>query len=259
MKGKLLFLGTGGSLGVPIVGCECMVCSSSSPFNKRFRPSALIEIEEKRFLIDAGPDFRSQLLKYQIKALDGVLLTHAHHDHTAGVDDLRVLYYRSQRSLPLLLSGETAEEIKLRYSYIFQSGHAYDQLTPRLTLQLLPDLEGEVTFEGFRVQYVTYKQGGMSVNGFRFGDFAYLSDIRDFSPTIFNQLKGVKTLVISALRHQSSRLHFSVDEAVSFADELGVKKGWITHISHELDHDETNKYLPPHIRVAYDGLQIDFG
>jgi phosphoribosyl 1,2-cyclic phosphate phosphodiesterase len=258
MRGRLLFLGTGGSLGIPMVGCDCPVCSSNSPLNKRWRPSVLVKIDGKQFLIDAGPDFRSQALHYHIKTLDGVLLTHAHHDHTAGIDDLRVFYYKMRRPLPVLLSNETAEDIKMRYYYIFQSGHPYEKFTARLDLQILPASEGDTIFEGVPITYVTYEQGGMAVNGFRFGNLAYLSDIRNFPSTIFKHLIGIKILVISALRHDPSPLHFSVDEAIDFAREVGAEMVWLTHISHELDHDQTNNYLLSHIRVAYDGLEIDF-
>lgn len=252
MKGKLIFLGTGGSVGVPVIGCSCEVCHSSDTANQRLRPSALLRIDQRQFLIDAGPDFRMQALRIGLAKLDGLLLTHAHHDHTAGIDDLRPIYYRRQNPLPVLLSAETAQDIRMRYNYLFQS------TVPRFYLQLLPDQAGAVVFENIPIQYVTYIQGGMLVNGYRIGDLAYLSDIRHFSPSIFEHLEGVRYLVISALRHTPSPLHFSVDEAIDFARQLKAEKVWLTHISHELEHHQTNAYLPAHIRLAYDGLEIDF-
>lgn len=256
MKGKLIFLGTGGSVGVPMIGCSCDVCRSSDPLNHRLRPSALLRIQNKQFLIDAGPDFRLQALRTGLTHLDGLLLTHAHHDHTAGIDDLRPIYYRRESPLPVLLSDETAKEVRLRYGYLFDSRH--EDFIPRFNLHLLRDEAGEIVFENLLIHYVTYKQGGMSVNGYRIGELAYLSDIRHFPSSIFERLQGVKILIISALRYTPSPLHFSVDEAIDFAKQLKAEQVWLTHLSHELEHHQTNAYLPSHIRLAYDGLEIDF-
>ncbi len=255
MKGKLTFLGTGGSMGVPVLGCLCEVCQSHDRLNQRLRPSVLIQIECQLFLIDPGPDFRLQALKNGITKLNGLLLTHAHHDHTAGMDDLRPICYRRQDPLPILLSSETAQDLQTRYSYLFQSKteHSHSQFA----LKLLPDQAGIVNFENIPIQYVSYMQGEMLVNGYRIGDFAYLSDIRHFSRSIFKHLQGVRYLVISALRYTLSTVHFSVDEAIDFARTLKAQKVWLTHISHDLEHHQTNRYLPNHMSLAYDGLEID--
>jgi phosphoribosyl 1,2-cyclic phosphate phosphodiesterase len=258
MKKKLLFLGTGGSVGIPVIGCSCAVCHSKEPRNQRLRPSVLLQLGNRQFLIDAGPDFRLQALRYEITALDGVLLTHAHHDHTAGMDDLRPIYYRRHSPLPILLSAETAQELHLRFSYLFQPNPGHENFTHRFRLQILPEAAGHVSFEDVEVQYMTYSQGGMSVNGFRVGDLAYLSDIRHYSPSIFDHLFGVRYLIISALRYTPSPLHFSVDEAIDFAKKVQAKQVWLTHISHDLEHNQTNAYLPANMCLAYDGLQIEF-
>lgn len=258
MMGKLTFLGTGGSVGVPIVGCSCAVCHSDSPFNKRLRPSVLIQVAQKIFLIDAGPDFRLQALRQGISTLDGVLFTHAHHDHTAGIDDLRPIYYRRDRPLPFLLSNETAQEIQTRFPYMFSSKTSPESFVSPIQLQLLPAQSGQVVFEGLAVQYMTYEQGGMAVNGFRLGNLAYISDIRNYPKTIFDDLNGVKILILSALRYTHSPLHFSVDEAIDFAKEVKAEEVWLTHISHDLEHLQTNAYLPSTMRLAYDGLSIQF-
>lgn len=259
MIGQLIFLGTGGSMGVPVIGCRCAVCLSTNPFNQRLRPSALLKIDDKKILIDAGPDFRMQALRQNISSLDGLILTHAHHDHTAGVDDLRALYYKREGPLPILLSEETSKELLMRFAYLFNTNPYRKDPRSRLSLQILKDKQGEDIFEGIKFSYVTYEQGGMLVNGFRFGSMAYLSDIRNYEESIFDYLVGVETLIISALRFTSSPLHFSVDEAVDFANRINAKAVWLTHISHELDHEKANAYLPEHIKLAYDGLTIDFG
>lgn len=256
MKGKLLFLGTGSSVGVPIIGCKCAVCQSNNRLNKRLRPSALVTFENKRFLIDVGPDFRQQALTNQISDVDGILFTHSHYDHSGGIDELRVLAYLQKKPLPILLSNETYEDIKKRFFYLFPP---FDKGPSKFDIHLLPSNEGSIQFEESEIRYISYVQANMLVNGFCFGSLAYLSDIREFSPSIFDHLRGIDTLVISALRYESTALHFSVEEAIYFINKVGAKRAWLTHLSHDIDHEGGNALLPPHIRLAYDGLEIEFG
>lgn len=256
MNAKLLFLGTGGSMGIPVIGCKCPVCKSDSSYNKRLRPSALLIVDGKRILIDCGPDFKEQALRYEIDQLDGIIVTHAHHDHTAGFDELRIYSLRSHQAIPCLLSPDTLTDLKRRFYYIFDKNSSYTATTAKFQLQLLERERGEISFLGLNIRYFSYKQGGMLINGFRFGNLAYVSDIREYPETIFEDLKGIETLVISALRFSPTPLHFSVDEAIDFARRTGAKKTWLMHIAHELDHEKTNVYLPADIRLAYDGLVI---
>jgi phosphoribosyl 1,2-cyclic phosphate phosphodiesterase len=258
IPGHFLFLGTGGSMGIPVIGCHCRVCTSDSPCNQRLRPSGLVTIENKKLLIDCGPDFRLQALRHHLDTLDGLLLTHAHHDHIAGIDELRIYYMRSKTPLPCLLSNKTAADLRARYSYIFDTANDLNKLTSRLALQEIVHPQGMTTFEGIPIGYMTYEQGGMLVNGFRFGNFAYVSDIRHYPENIFESLKGVEILVLSALRHTPSYFHFSIDEAIAFAKRAGAKQTWLTHIAHDLEHEETNAYLPSNVRMAYDGLELNF-
>ena len=253
---KFTFLGTGASAGIPVIGCECKVCRSFSSYNKRSRSAALIETATGKYLIDAGPDFRTQALAHDLKSLKGLIITHAHFDHIAGFDDLKALCFRSFDPLPILLSKETSAHVNRMFSYLFtdlstglSSGRFYEYI--------LPELHGKLEFEGLELSYVTYYQAGMSVNGFRIGNLAYLSDIKEFDSAIFNYLQGVETLIISALRHGPSNQHLSINEAILFAKNIAAKKVYMTHISHDLDHDETNDYLPPHVELAYDGLVIE--
>lgn len=259
-EARFLFLGSGGSMGIPVVGCACAVCKSSMTQNKRLRPSAVIKIGSRTILIDSGPDFRIQALKYGITHIDGVILTHAHHDHTAGVDELRIFTLRSGKPLPCLLSLETLRELKIRFYYIFNERCGPDgvKLTTNLALHCMEEDIGRIVFEGMKVNYISYSQGGMQVNGFRFGNLAYVTDIKEYTPEIFASLKGVKTLILGALRHTPSHLHFTVDDAVSFAKKVGAEKTWLTHIAHELDHERTNAYLPESIHLSYDGLELHF-
>ncbi len=260
VKARFLFLGTGGSMGVPLIGCSCPVCLSPSPFNKRLRSSALCTVGDKCFLIDCGPDFRSQALTHHIDRLDGVLFTHAHNDHTAGMEDLRIFNWRTDKALPCLLSIETADDIKRRYYYIFEpeGDEIYRKMLARFDLEYLVGDRGTLNFQGMPVGYFTYAQGGMRVNGFKLGNLAYVSDIRDYDESIFEELRGVDILVMSALRYSASHMHFSVDEAVAFSKKVGASHTWLMHVAHELDHDEANAYLPENIRMAYDGLELNF-
>lgn len=259
-QARFLFLGSGGSMGIPVVGCTCAVCRSSLSQNKRLRPSAVIKIGNRIILIDCGPDFRAQALGNGITHVDGVILTHAHHDHTAGVDDLRIFTLRSGQPLPCLLSLETLRELKIRFYYIFNERCGPDgvKLTTNLALHCMEESTGQIVFEGLKIRYISYHQGGMQVNGLRFGNLAYVTDIKEYSSDIFASLEGVKTLIIGALRHTPSHLHFTVDDAVNFAKTVGAEKTWLTHIAHELDHERTNVYLPESIRMSYDGLELHF-
>lgn len=258
IKGKFIFLGSGGSMGIPIIGCECLVCTSESRFNKRLRPSALCKIGNKNILIDCGPDFRTQALQEHLKKLDGVIFTHAHHDHTAGIDELRIFSLRNQQPMPCLLSEETAEDIKNRFHYLFQTGGPYSHATPRLAFQIFEGDRGQTLFQDIIVKYFSYMQAGMTVNGLRFGNLAYVTDIKEYSKQILEDLYGVDTLILSALRFSASTVHFNVDEAVEFSQKVGAKQTWLMHTSHDLDHDKGNAYLPENVRMAYDGLQLEF-
>lgn len=257
-KCNFLFLGTGASMGVPVISCECPVCKSLSPFNQRMRTSALITSPSKKILIDCGPDLRQQALRFQIQAIDGVIITHAHNDHTAGIDDLRTFCFKREQPLPCLLSKVTAEDIQRRFYYIFDKETAQRQLVPKFKWHFLANDKGSLIFEDIAIRYFTYEQMGMKVNGFRFGNMAYICDIRTYSPDIFQELEGVQILVLSALRFTPSAFHLSVDEAVEFAKKTGAQTTWLTHISHDLDHEKTNAYLPSNIQLAYDGLQFEF-
>ena|SRR3990167_990582 len=241
-----------------MIGCKCDVCISSSPYNKRLRPSGLIRLAGKTLLIDVGPDFRQQALKYKIDHLDALLLTHTHYDHIAGVDELRVFYFKEKKALPCLLSEETLEDLKRRYHYLFQPIGEAATVSAQLEFHLLEEDIGEREFLGVKIGYASYFQGDMKVTGFRIGDLAYISDIRDFDDSIFVALKGIKTLVLSALMEGPSRVHLSFQEAISFAKKAGVHKTWLTHMTHTVDYEAASKNLPPDVKLGYDGLELEF-
>lgn len=253
MERSFLFLGTGGSMGIPAVACTCPVCKSDSIFNKRSRPAGLLKIGKKQFLIDAGPDFRTQALHYGINHLDGVLITHTHFDHIAGFDDLHALYFLQDERPHCLLSKDSFDELKLRLHYLFDGSKC-----KWADFEVLEKDFGSVKFEGVKFDYLSYFQAEMKVTGFRHDNFAYVSDIRRYDQAAIDALKGVDVLILSALRHTASEVHFSIEEAIAFARTVGSKKTFFTHIAHDLDHDETNNSLPEDIRLAHDGLEISF-
>lgn len=258
MKNSLLFLGTGASSGVPVIGCSCSVCRSKDSHNKRLRPSVLLTLNGKKIIIDVGPDFREQALMYQVKHLDGVIITHAHYDHVAGLDELRAYYIFHRTSIPVLCSIETLEELKKKFDYLFRKKKEGASLAAQLHFQVLENGNGETFFLDQNIRYITYQQGEMSVNGYVFGPVAYFTDVKEFDETLMHSLEGVEVLVISALREEPSRMHLTFDQAAEIASKSGVKKCFFTHISHESDYKKINRKLPKECALAYDGLLLNW-
>ncbi|MBS0621056.1 MAG: MBL fold metallo-hydrolase [Verrucomicrobia bacterium] len=256
MQAHFTFLGTGGSMGIPMVGCRCDVCTSPHKENKRLRSSGLLTVGSQRYLIDVGPDFREQALRYGIEDLSGALLTHAHSDHIAGIDDLRAYYLLHQKTVPCLLSQETYDEIKGRYHYLFRPLSPDRSVAAQIDCKILPRDFGQIDFAGLSVGYLSYFQQGMKVTGFRFGNFAYVSDIRTYSDEVFTALEGVEILVLSALRHTPTAMHFSIDEAIAFTRRVLAKTTYLTHIAHEMEHKTASALLPPDVHMSYDGLKL---
>lgn len=243
-------------MGTPVVTCKCPVCLSQDRCNQRLRPSGLLKIDGKQFLFDAGPDFREQALRFGVDQLDGVVLTHGHYDHIAGLDDLRVFYFLKNQTLPCLLSRHTYEEIKMKSSYFFEGSG--DDVTggARFDFKVIDMDEGDLIFNNLPWTIVSYVQNRMHVTGYRIGKFAYIMDLKEYHPSIFEKLKGVEVLVLSGLRHRPSPSHLTLDEAVEFSRKVGAKKTWFSHVSHEIDHEETNRQLPQEAQLAYDGLEV---
>ncbi len=252
MKGIFTFLGTGASAGVPVIGCKCSVCHSPSPKDKRFRPSGLIQVKGKSILI--GPDFRSQALRFGVDHIDGLLLTHTHYDHIAGIDEVRIFNVRQKKPLPCLLSKESYEEIRKRYYYFFNEAG----LSAKLDFIPFEGDIGELEFLGVQVGFCSFSQSTMKVSGFRIGEFAYISDIQKYDSSIFGALRGVRKLVLSALRAEPNPFHLSFEEAIAFSKHVGAEETWLTHVGHFLNHEAMDALLPPDVRMGYDGLKVEF-
>lgn len=258
MGGTFVFLGTGSSMGVPVIGCSCQVCQSSDTKNKRMRAAALIKVKNKTFLIDAGPDFRSQAFLYNIHKIDGFILTHAHYDHAGGFDDVKAYKQTLNKKVPCLMSRETFSDLKYRYHYLFKPLPEDPFNSSFFSWSLLDSPFGDIDFEGLSFKYVSYFQAGMKVLGIRIGNLAYISDIKQYEDQLIEELSGVEVLIISALKETGSEMHFSVEEAVAFSKKVRAQKTYLTHIAHEMDYQKMQESLPSNVFLAYDGMTLAF-
>ncbi len=255
MKGRFIFLGTSGSMGVPVLGCSCSVCLSSSKYNKRRRSAAILSIADRNILIDAGPDIRQQLLDFNLKNLSGAIVTHSHFDHIAGLDDLKAYSFAQKCKIPVLLSEATFDELSLRHHYLMDENQGKKQGL-FFDFQLIPSSFCAVDFVGVKLDMLSFVQNHMPVSGFKVGNLAFVSDIKEYSQQLVDTISGVEILIVSALRHASSPMHFSIDEAVAFSKKVGAKKTYLTHMAHEIDYDIHLSQLPLGVQFAFDGLEI---
>ncbi|HWZ14238.1 MAG TPA: MBL fold metallo-hydrolase [Mucilaginibacter sp.] len=249
----ITFLGTGTSQGVPVIACNCEVCTSADPRDNRLRTSILIEAEERVIVIDSGPDFRYQMLRAHVQRLDAIVFTHEHKDHIAGLDDIRAFNYKQQAPIDVYADQRVQEALKREFHYIFDD-YKYPGI-PQLnlhTIRLEPFNIGGIEFIPIEVMH--YK---LPVLGFRINDFTYITDAKSVSDEEREKIKGSKILVINALQKQYHISHFTLDEAIAFAEEMGAEKTYLTHISHRLGtHRAISAMLPPNIGLAYDGLKL---
>ena len=251
---KITFLGTGTSQGIPLIGCECAVCQSTDPKDKRLRSSVMLENNGNRFIIDTGPDFRQQMLREQVKKLDAVIFTHEHKDHIAGLDEVRAFNYLSGNEMPVYATARVQEALKREFAYVF-SGINYPGI-PRIKLHTISSVPFDVYGTLFTPIEVFHLQ--LPVTGFRVEDFTYITDANFISDQEKEKIKGSKVIVLNALRKEKHVSHYNLEEAVALLNELAPEKAFLIHISHQLGkHEDVNKELPPFIRCAFDGLKIE--
>ena len=246
-------LGSGTSVGVPRIACSCPVCTSTDPRNKRLRCSILVEHDGRAVLVDTTPDLRTQALRGDIRMIDAVLFTHAHADHLHGLDDVRCYCFEREGPVPCYADEITLGRIRTVFDYAFDSPYA--SALPQLDLHLI---DGDLELIGLRIEPLTVYHGKLPVLAFRIGSFAYVTDCSSIPAEAMEQLSGVDTLILDALRHKEHPTHFSVDEALAVVAQLAPNQTYFTHIAHDLDHETTNASLPDRVELAYDGLVIDF-
>jgi phosphoribosyl 1,2-cyclic phosphate phosphodiesterase len=254
MKATLTVLGSGTSMGVPTIGCTCVVCRSTDPHDRRTRPSILIQYGGKSVLIDTTPDFREQAIRENISQIDAVLYTHSHADHILGIDDLRPLSYHRKGKIPLYARREAADYIRNMFRYIFDADYKFGGLAQ---LELRP-VEQAFELFGAKFEPVPIIHGETEIFGYRFGSAAYLTDFSQIPKESFTLLQGLDVLFLDGLRHQPHPTHSTVENSIRIASELKAKRVFFTHICHDLPHAATNATLPEHARLSHDGMKLEF-
>lgn len=252
---KITFLGTGTSQGVPVIGCDCPVCSSLDFRDKRLRSAIHLDINGKSIVIDTGPDFRTQMLREKINTLDAVIFTHEHKDHTAGLDDIRPYNFMQKKDMPVFATKKVLSQIKREFSYIFEEVK-YPGVPKVMTHEISKTTAFEV--EGIPFTPIEVMHYRLPVLGFRIGDFTYITDAKTIAKEEMEKIKGTKYLVLNALQTTHHISHFTLQEAIDMVNFIQPEKAYFTHISHKLgSHAEVEAILPEHIRLAYDGLKLD--
>jgi len=255
MEAILTVLGSGTSMGVPTLGCDCAVCHSSDPRDRRTRPSILLEFGGKVVIIDTTPDFYTQAVRENVTRIDAVFYTHTHADHILGIDDLRPLSYRHKPGkLPLYARPDSAAYLRKMFGYIFDESYKFGGLA---RLELKP-IDGPVDVLGARFEPVILIHGEAQIYGYRFGSAAYLTDHSEIPESSIDQLEGLDILFLDALRHKPHPTHSTVKNSLEIVERLKPKRAFFTHICHDLGHEATNATLPRNVRLAYDGMKLEF-
>ena len=250
---KITFLGTGTSQGIPVIGSDHPVCLSSNPKDKRLRVSILVEWEDYTYVVDCGPDFRQQMLTAGVEKINGIIFTHEHADHTAGLDDIRPFYFK-QGDIPIYAHDRVLKALKRRFDYIFETQNKYAGVpgVESIAIENKPFKIGNL--EVMPIDGLHYK---LQVFGFRFVDFAYLTDFKTLEDQEIEKLKGVRILVVNALREKEHISHFTLAEALALIEKVKPEKAYLTHISHWLGfHDDIQAQLPENVFLAYDNLEL---
>lgn len=250
-------------MGVPVIGCSCDVCTSLDARNHRLRTSALLTCDAGAFLLDPGPDFRLQALRFGLEnhgnhSLKGVLVTHTHSDHVAGIDDLRIFNFKQQRAMPLLVSQTAHLDLRARYGYLIDPQESEgSSMASRLDFRILPSTIGKINFEGLDVDYCTYFQGNTPVLGYRMGPLAYITDIKHYGEDLLEFIRDVRFLILSAGGMHHNRMHLLMEESIELAKASGAIETYFIHLNHEIDFVQWQNKLPKGMYLGYDGLCID--
>jgi phosphoribosyl 1,2-cyclic phosphate phosphodiesterase len=258
MEATLTFLGTGTSMGVPTLGCDCAVCTSTDPHNRRTRTSIRLAYDGHTVLVDTGPDFHAQALREGVRRVDAVLYTHGHADHVMGFDDLRPLSFYVKGNLPVYADDATAKNIERIFEYTFRKEDRYPTSAQVEIHRIDPTPGAGFELFGACFQRIPVTHGRQEITGYRFGNAAYLTDMSDIPAVSVPLLQNLDVLILDALRRDPHPSHSHLDKSVALVEQLKPRRAFFTHMSHDLDHAATEAALPAHIRLAYDGLQIKF-
>lgn len=252
---KLTFLGTGTSQGVPVIGCDCPVCTSADPRDQRLRSSVLVSIGGTNILIDSGPDLRQQMLRARVHHIDAILLTHEHNDHVIGLDDIRPFNFRTGRAMTVYALPRVAGQVRQRFEYVFSNPVPG---IPRIELVTI-EKDTPLHIGNVPVQPIGVMHGHLPILGFRFGDLTYLTDVKTVEAAEKEKIKGTRWLITSALHHREHPMHMNLVEAMAFVAEMAPEKAWLTHVSHHMGKmAEMDSRLPKGLMLAHDELEIDF-
>ncbi|MEM7181538.1 MAG: MBL fold metallo-hydrolase [Spirochaetota bacterium] len=249
---EIRFFGTGTSHGIPVIGCECNTCTSTNPKNTRYRTCVHVLYEDTSLLIDVSPEFRLQAIKYKLQRVDGILFTHAHSDHCSGLDDIRRYNELQESAIPVYGNGETLLELQRKFSYIFRQTQEGGG-KPKITLAEAQNYQ-EFSLGGVSILPLPVLHGSLEIFGYRIGRFAFITDVTEIPEQTFACLQDLDVLVLDALRHRPHTTHFTLQQAIEAATRISAKKTYFTHMSHELEHEETEKTLPESMYLSYDGL-----
>ncbi len=251
---KIKILGSGTSQGIPVIACQCHVCHSPKEKDKRLRASIHIQLKDKHFVVDAGPDFRQQMLRANITKLDAIVFTHEHKDHIAGLDDVRAYNYKEEKPMKVYARNQVIKALQREFHYVFENS-SYPGV-PKLEVIEIENKPFEI--EGIHFQPIEVMHYKMPVFGYRIGDFTYITDAKTISESEIEKVKGTKVLIVNAL-HQSEHIsHFNLKEALAFIAKIKPDKAYLTHISHLFGtHEEIAKLLPANVFPAYDGMEIE--
>ncbi|PCH67481.1 MAG: hypothetical protein COC01_05690 [Bacteroidetes bacterium] len=250
---RVTFLGTGTSQGIPVIACDCEVCQSTDPLDKRTRSSIMVETDGNVFVVDSGPDFRQQMLRENVKNIDAIIYTHEHKDHTAGLDDVRAFNFILKKEIEIYGPQRVLDALKQQYPYIYDNPD-YPGL-PKININKIENKE--FVINGTLIIPIEVLHYKLPVLGFRFGDFSYITDANFIAEDEKEKIKGSKVIVLNALRKKEHISHFTLQEAVDLMNELNPEEGYLIHMSHQIGtHQEIENELPDNIHLSYDGLQV---